>query len=140
MVGGRNYAESQLNRATDAKRQPGSVFKPFVYATAFESGISPLALFRDEPQTFEYGAATYSPANYGHAYSMHQVLLRDALVRSLNTVTVDVAMRTGLSRVSSTAARFGLTPAPVAYPSLALGTTEATPLQMAAAYAAFANG
>jgi penicillin-binding protein 1B len=140
MVGGANYAESQLNRATDAKRQPGSVFKPFVYATAFESGLSPLSLYRDEPQTFEYGRATYSPANYGRAYSMHQVSLRDALVRSLNTVTVDVAMRTGLARISSTAARFGLTPPAVAYPSLALGTTEATPLQMAAAYAAFANG
>jgi len=140
MVGGSDYAESQLNRATDAKRQPGSVFKPFVYATAFESGISPLALFRDEPQTFEYGAASYSPANYGRAYSMHPVLLRDALVRSLNTITVDVAMRTGLTRISSTAARFGLTPPPVAYPSLALGTAEATPLEIAAAYAAFANG
>lgn len=140
MVGGANYAESQLNRATDAKRQPGSVFKPFVYATALESGISPLSLFRDEPQTFEYGSATYSPANYGRAYSMHPVMLRDALVRSLNTVTVDVAMRTGLARISSTAARFGLTTPAVAYPSLALGTAEATPLQMAVAYAAFANG
>ena len=91
MVGGRNYAESQLNRATDARRQPGSVFKPFVYAAAFESGISPLSLFRDEPQTFQYGAATYSPANYGKAYSMHDVLLREGLVRSLNVVTVDLA-------------------------------------------------
>ena len=140
MVGGVNYAESQLNRATDAKRQPGSVFKPFVYATAFESGISPLSLYKDEPQTFEYGTATYSPSNYGKAYSMHEVMLRDALVRSLNTVTVGVAMQTGLSRISTTAARFGLTPPPVAYPSLALGTAEATPLQMASAYAAFANG
>lgn len=140
MVGGANYAESQLNRATDAKRQPGSVFKPFVYATALESGISPLALFHDEPQTFEYGRATYSPANYGRAYSMHPVMMRDALVRSLNTVTVDVAMRTGLERISSTAARFGLTKPAVNYPSLALGTAEATPLQMAVAYAAFANG
>ncbi len=140
MVGGANYAESQLNRATDAKRQPGSVFKPFVYATALESGISPLALFHDEPQTFEYGAASYSPANYGRAYSMHPVALREALVRSLNTVTVEVAMRTGLARITLTAARFGLTLPPVAYPSLALGTAEATPLQMAAAYAAFANG
>ena len=140
MVGGANYAESQLNRATDAKRQPGSVFKPFVYATALESGISPLSLFRDEPQTFEYGTATYSPANYGRAYSMHPVMLRDGLVRSLNTVTVDVAMRTGLARISSTAGRFGLTTPAVAYPSLALGTAEATPLQMAVAYAAFANG
>ena len=140
MVGGANYAESQLNRATDAKRQPGSVFKPFVYATAFESGISPLALYKDEPQTFRYGNATYSPANFGRAYSMHDVMLRDALVRSLNTVTVSVAMQTGLARIASKAARFGLTPPPIAYPSLALGTAEATPLQMATAYAAFANG
>ena len=140
MVGGANYAESQLNRATDARRQPGSVFKPFVYATALDSGISPISVFQDEPQTFEYGTASYSPANYGRAYSMRPVLMRDALVRSLNTVTVDIAMRTGLARVSSTAARFGLTPPPVTYPSFALGTAEVTPLQMAAAYAAFANG
>jgi penicillin-binding protein 1B len=139
MVGGRSYAVSQLNRATDAKRQPGSVFKPFVYAAAFEAGISPLAIYRDAPQTFEYGRATYSPANYGKAYSMHDVLLREGLVRSLNVVTVELAMRTGLSRVAATAARFGL-PRPDAYPSMALGTSEVTPLQVAAAYAAFANG
>jgi len=140
MVGGRNYAESQLNRATDAKRQPGSVFKPFVYATAFESGISPLSLSRDAPQTFQYGGATYSPANFGKTYSMHDVLLREGLVHSLNVVTVDLAIRTGLVRVASTAARFGIDSPPVAYPSLALGTAEVTPLKMAAAYAAFANG
>ena len=139
MVGGRSYAESQLNRATDAKRQPGSVFKPFVYAAAFESGISPLSTYRDAPQTFQYDHATYSPANYGKAYSMHDVILRDGLVRSLNVVTVDLAIRTGLSRVAATAERFGL-PRPDAYPSMALGTSEATPLQLAAAYAAFANG
>jgi penicillin-binding protein 1B len=139
MVGGRNYAASQLNRATDAKRQPGSVFKPFVYAAAFEAGISPLTIFRDAPQTFQYDRTTYSPANYGGAYSMHDVLLREGLVHSLNVVTVDLAMRIGLSRVAATAARFGL-PRPDAYPSMALGTSEATPLQMAAAYAAFANG
>jgi len=139
MVGGRNYAESQLNRATDARRQPGSVFKPFVYAAAFESGISPLSLSRDAPLTFQYGTATYSPANYGKAYSMHDVLLREGLVRSLNVVTVDLALRTGLSKVAATASDFGL-PRPDAYPSMALGTFEATPLQIAAAYAAFANG
>jgi len=138
MVGGRSYAESQLNRATDAKRQPGSVFKPFVYAAAFEAGISPLSIYSDAPQTFEYDHATYSPANYGKAYSMHDVLLREGLVRSLNVVTVDLAMRTGLAKVASTAARFGL-PRPNGYPSMALGTSEATPLQMAAAYSAFAN-
>jgi penicillin-binding protein 1B len=139
MVGGRSYEESQLNRATDAQRQPGSVFKPFVYAAAFEAGISPLSIYHDGPQTFQYGNATYSPANYGGGYSMNDVLLREGLVRSLNVVTVDLAMRTGLNRVASTAARFGL-PRPAAYPSMALGTFEATPLQMAAAYSVFANG
>lgn len=139
MVGGRSYEESQLNRATDAKRQPGSVFKPFVYAAAFEAGISPLSTYQDAPQTFQYDHATYSPSNYGKAYSRHEVLLREALVRSLNVVTVGLAMRTGLTRVASTAARFGL-PEPDAYPSMALGTFEATPIQMAAAYSVFANG
>ena len=139
MVGGRNYAESQLNRATDAKRQPGSVFKPFVYATAFDAGISPLSISQDAPQTFMYGNAEYSPANYGKAYSMHNVMLREGLVRSLNVVTVDLAMRTGLSKIANTAGRFGL-PVPASYPSMALGTSEVTPLQMAAAYAVFANG
>lgn len=139
MVGGRSYEESQLNRATDAKRQPGSTFKPFVYAAAFESGISPLSTYNDAPQTFQYDHATYTPANYGKTYSMHDVLLREALVRSLNVVTVDLAMRTGLSRVAKTAERFGL-PKPAVYPSMALGTSEVTPLQIAAAYSAFANG
>ncbi|MDT7817370.1 MAG: penicillin-binding protein, partial [Acidobacteriaceae bacterium] len=139
MVGGRSYAESQLNRATDAKRQPGSVFKPFVYAAALESGISPLSTSHDAPQTFEYGDATYRPGNYNKTYSMHDVLLREGLIRSLNVVTVDLAMRSGLANVAAIAARFGL-PRPAAYPSMALGTSEATPLQMAAAYAAFANG
>lgn len=139
MVGGRNYAESQLNRATDARRQPGSVFKPFVYAAAFDSGISPLSVSLDAPQQFRYGNRIYSPANYGRSYSNHDVLLREGLVRSLNVVTVDVALRTGLSRVANTAERFGL-PRPQEYPSMALGTFEATPLQIAAAYAAFANG
>jgi penicillin-binding protein 1B len=139
MVGGRDYSESQLNRATDAKRQPGSVFKPFVYATALEAGISPLSIYRDAPETFQYDHATYSPANYGNSYSMHDVLLREGLVRSLNVVTVALAIRIGLARVAATAARFGL-PEPHPYPSMALGTSEATPLQLAAAYAAFANG
>lgn len=139
MVGGRNYAESQLNRATDAQRQPGSVFKPFVYSAALESGISPLSTYSDAPQTFQYGNATYSPDNYGKSYSMHDVVMRDGLIRSLNVVTVELAMRTGLDRVANTAVRFGL-PRPTSYPAMALGTTEVTPLQVAAAYAAFVNG
>jgi penicillin-binding protein 1B len=140
MVGGRDYAESQLNRATDARRQPGSIFKPFVYAAALESGISPTTMLTDAPRGFIYDSRTpYRPANYGNTYSMRDVPMRTGLVKSLNVVTVDVAMRTGLSRIATLAESFGLTkPAP--YPSLALGTTEVTPLSIAAAYATFANG
>jgi penicillin-binding protein 1B len=140
MVGGRDYAETQLNRVTDSQRQPGSVFKPFVYAAALETGISPLRSFRDAPQQFTYARnQTYRPSNYGGGFSMRDVLMRDGLVKSLNVVTVDIAMQTGLARVANTASRFGL-PRPNPYPALALGTTEATPLQMATAYASFANG
>ena len=140
MVGGRNYAQSQLNRATDAKRQPGSVFKPFVYAAALESGISPLAKFTDAPREFTYdGTAKYRPANFGGGFSMRELPMRDGLINSLNVVTVDVAMQTGLARTANIASDFGL-PRPEPFPALALGTTEVTPLQMAAAYAVFANG
>src|SRR5712692_4356158 len=140
MVGGKDYAASQLNRATDARRQPGSVFKPFVYATALESGMSPLQTFRDAPQTFTYDhKSKYRPANYGGGYSMRDVWLRTGLIKSLNVVTVDVAMQTGLARVADTAQSFGL-PRPAPYPALALGTTEVSPMQIAVAYAAFANG
>ncbi len=140
MVGGSGYQDSQLNRATDAMRQPGSVYKPFVYAAALESGLSPISMYSDSPQEFVYDRkAKYRPANYGGGYSMHDVTLRTALVKSLNVVTVDVAMRTGLKRVARYAENFGL-PKPEPYPALALGTTEATPLALASAYTAFANG
>lgn len=140
MIGGRDYAESQLNRAVDAQRQPGSVFKPIVYAAALESGMSPLRMFKDAPQEFSYAHnQKYRPENYGGGFSMADVPMRDGLIKSLNVVTVDVAMQTGLARVANTALSFGL-PRPKPYPALALGTTEATPLQVAAAYAAFANG
>lgn len=140
MIGGRDYAESQLNRASDAQRQPGSVFKPLVYAAALESGMSPLRMFRDAPQEFIYDRKLkYRPQNYGGGFSMRDVAMRDGLIKSLNVVTVDVAIQTGLARVANTALKFGL-PRPKPYPALALGTTEATPLQIAAAYAAFANG
>src|SRR5437588_3112397 len=140
MIGGRNYSESQLNRATDAKRQPGSVFKPFVYAAALESDMSPLAMFKDAPREFTYDRKLkYRPMNYGGDFSMRDVPMRTGLIKSLNVVTVDVAMQTGLARVANTALAFGL-PRPIPYPALALGTTEATPLQIATAYAVFANG
>jgi len=140
MIGGRDYAVSQLNRATDAQRQPGSTFKPFVYAAALETGMSPLEKFTDAPKEFTYaGKMRYRPSNYGGAFSMHDVTMRTGLVKSLNVVTVDVAFHAGLARVANTASDFGL-PRPVPYPAMALGTSEVTPLQMAASYATFANG
>lgn len=139
MVGGRDYSTSQLNRATDARRQPGSVFKPIVYAAALESGASPLSVYADSPRAFTYdGRRQYKPANYGGGYSMHEVTMRTALTRSLNVVTVDIALRAGLTRVAALAEKFGL-PRPAPYPALALGTAEATPLEVAGAYTAFAN-
>lgn len=140
MVGGRDYAESQLNRATDARRQPGSTFKPFVYAAALEDGLSPVQTFSDTPREFIYDRnKVYRPANYGGGYSMGDVTMRTGLVKSLNVVTVDVALQTGLARIANLAETFGL-PRPERYPALALGTKEVTPLELAAAYAPFING
>ncbi len=140
MVGGRGYGASQLNRATDAQRQPGSTFKPFVYAAALEDGFSPLRLFADAPREFVYDRnRIYRPANFGGGYSGRDVTMRTGLVQSLNVVTVDVAMQTGLARIANLAMQFGL-PKPLRYPSLALGTTEVTPLQLSGAYAALVNG
>jgi penicillin-binding protein 1B len=140
MVGGRDYAGSQLNRATDARRQPGSTFKPFVYAAALEDGMSPVQIFTDAPREFIYDRdRVYRPANYGGGYSMSDVTMRTGLVKSLNVVTVDIALQTGLARIAHLAEKFGL-PRPERYPSLALGTKEVTPLELAAAYAAFVNG
>jgi penicillin-binding protein 1B len=146
MVGGRDYAKSQLNRAAEAMRQPGSVFKPFVYATALNTAydpvprlITPATTYMDEPKTFTFDGQEYSPGNFGETYSNAPVTLRDALVRSLNVVTVDVAMEVTIGRVMALAARAGLPKPPRAYPAMALGTNEATPLQIASAYTSFAN-
>src|SRR5213595_1783084 len=147
MVGGRDYSKSQLNRA-EALRQPGSVFKPFVYATALNTAydpvprvLTPATMFKDEPKTFTYDNQQYSPGNMGDKYSMQPVTLRDAMVHSLNVVTVDVAMEVTIGRVMSLAAKAGLPRVSHAYPAMALGTAEATPLQLTSAYSAFAaNG
>jgi penicillin-binding protein 1B len=146
MVGGRDYAKSQLNRA-EAMRQPGSVFKPFVYATALNTAFDPVprvitaaTVYKDEPKTFTFDNQEYSPGNFGDKYSNAPVTLRDALVHSLNVVTVDVAMEVTIGRVMNLAAKAGLPKVKKAYPSMALGASEATPLQVASAYTAFAAG
>lgn len=146
MVGGRDYGKSQLNRASDALRQPGSVFKPFVYATALNTAydpvprvITPATTYMDEPKTFTYDNQEYSPGNFGDTYSRAPVTLRDAMVHSLNVVTVDVAMEVTIGRVMNLAAKAGLPKPAHAYPAMALGTSEATPLQVASAYTGFAT-
>jgi penicillin-binding protein 1B len=147
MVGGRDYERSQLNRATDAMRQPGSVFKPFVYATALNTAFDPVprlitaaTTYVDEPKTFNTGEQEYSPGNFGEQYSKAPVTLRDALVRSLNVVTVDLAQEVTIGRVMNLATKAGLPKPKRNYLAHALGTNEATPLQVASAYTAFAQG
>ncbi|MBX3293658.1 MAG: PBP1A family penicillin-binding protein [Acidobacteria bacterium] len=146
MIGGRDYLENQFNRATDALRQPGSVFKPFVYLAAINSAydsstrqFTAASVFKDEKKTFTFGNDTYSPGNFGDFFSNQDTTLRDALVKSKNVIAVDVAMQLNIGRVMNLAAKAGLPKVEKAYPSMALGTAEATPLQVATGYTAFAN-
>ncbi|HYE13902.1 MAG TPA: PBP1A family penicillin-binding protein [Pyrinomonadaceae bacterium] len=146
MVGGRDYEKSQLNRATDAMRQPGSVFKPFVYATALNTAYDPIprvitaaTTYMDEPKTFQAGDQEYSPGNFGEQYSRAPVTVRDALARSLNVVTVEIAQEVTIGRVMNLATKAGLPKPKRNYLAHALGTNEATPLQVASAYTAFAR-
>lgn len=145
MVGGRNFLENQFNRATDAMRQPGSVFKPFVYAaainSAYDSGMvfTAATTFVDEKKTFTFNNESYSPNNYGDVFTNKETTLRDALVKSKNTITVDLAMRLNVGKVMNLATKAGFPKVERAYPSMALGTAEATPLQVATAFTVFAN-
>jgi penicillin-binding protein 1B len=146
MVGGRNYLENQFNRATDAMRQPGSVFKPFVYTaalnSAYDSGsrqFTAASIFKDEKKTFNFNQETYTPGNFGDYFSNKEMTLRDALVNSKNVITVDVGMQVNMGKVMNLAAKAGMPKVPKAYPSMALGTAEATPLDVATAYTMFAN-
>lgn len=147
MVGGRDYERSQLNRVTEALRQTGSVYKPFVYSAALESAyessqhvITPATLFMDAPQTFSYGGREYSPGNFGDKYTNQMMTLRDALVDSKNVITVQVATEVSMAKVVNLATRAGIPKPPYLNPALALGAGEATPLQVASAYTAFATG
>jgi penicillin-binding protein 1B len=144
LVGGRNYGESQLNHAL-ARRQPGSSFKPFVYAAALNSGvdgaqplITPVTTVVDEPTTFEFDGKEYSPDNYGEKF-YGTVTLREALTHSLNVATVKVAEMVGYGHLVQLARQMGLDPGIRATPAMALGAYEMTPLDVAAGYTIFAN-
>ncbi|MGF1657891.1 MAG: transglycosylase domain-containing protein [Rubrimonas sp.] len=135
VVGGRDGRAGGFNRATQALRQTGSAFKPFVYAAALERGMSPNDVVADAPLTL----AGWSPENYGGGYS-GPVTLTDALARSINTVAVRVGERAGRDRVRDVAKRLGISSPLAEGPALALGVSEATLIEMTGAYAAFASG
>jgi penicillin-binding protein 1A len=135
MVGGRNYADSQFNRAVAAKRQPGSSFKPFVYLAALEKGLTPDTVREDAPISVK----GWSPENYSREY-FGPVTLTKALALSLNTVAVRLGLEVGPKTVVETAHRLGITSDLDPVPSIALGSSDVTPLEMVSAYAAFANG
>ncbi len=135
MVGGRNYAESQYNRAVTAKRQPGSAFKPFVYLTAIEAGLTPETIRQDAPLDVK----GWKPENYSHEY-FGAVTLTQALAMSLNTVAVRLGLEVGAKNVVRTAHRLGISSKLDANASIALGTSEVSLTELVGAYAPFANG
>jgi penicillin-binding protein 1A len=135
MIGGRDYANSQFNRAVAAKRQPGSAFKPFVYLTALEHGLTPDSVRVDAPIKIK----GWQPENYGHEY-FGPVTLTKALALSLNTVSVRLTMEFSPMAVIRTAHRLGIASKLEPNASIALGTSEVSPLELVGAYATFANG
>lgn len=135
MVGGRDYKQSQFNRAVDAKRQPGSAFKPFVYLAALEYGMVPETIRVDEPTRI----GNWEPKNYEKMYK-GPVSLQTALALSINTVAVQLANEVGPDRVIKTAERLGITSPLQPNPSIALGTSEVSLLELTDAYVPFANG
>ncbi len=135
LIGGRDYQESQFNRATEARRQPGSSFKPFVYLTALQNGYSPLTMVEDKP--IEYN--DYAPKNYKGEYKGF-VTLGQAMAYSLNTIAVQLAYEIGVPKVIETARRMGITADLNPDLSMALGTSEMSLLSLATAYIPFANG
>ena len=135
LVGGRNYADSQFNRAVAAKRQPGSAFKPFVYLTALEHGLTPDSVRQDGPIKIK----GWQPENYKHEY-FGPVTLAKALALSLNTVSVRLTLEFGAANVIRTAHRLGITSHLEPNASIALGTSEVSVLELVGAYAPFANG
>lgn len=147
LAGGRNYGMSQLNHVL-AERQPGSIFKPFVYATALDTAVeggakilTPSSMVLDEPTTFyyEHGTREYKPSNFEHKF-YGQVTLREALAHSLNVATVKVGESVGFEKVVEMANRAGMNYRIQPTPAVALGSYDITPLEAAGAYTMFANG
>jgi penicillin-binding protein 1B len=146
LVGGRSYNQSQFNRAISARRQPGSVFKPFVYLAAFEhahaaglTDVTAASVVADEPTTFNFNEQVWNPGNYDNEYD-GPITLRRALALSRNIATIKVAEAAGYDEVATLWRRVGAGTPPRPYPSIALGVFEATPLEIASAYTVFPNG
>lgn len=140
VAGGFSYDSSEFNRATQAMRQTGSAFKPFIYLTALENGLTPNSVILDAPVTIHLGQGLppYSPRNYG-AYK-GTVTLRKALEASLNSAAVRLAAKVGIEKVAEMGERLGIADHMPRRFSITLGAQETTPLRMAAAYAAVVNG
>ncbi|BBK35399.1 penicillin-binding protein 1A [Allostella sp. ATCC 35155] len=134
MVGGRDYVESQFNRASQAMRQPGSAFKPFVWVAALESGLRPESPIVDRPVRIK----NWSPKNFNGRY-LGEITLAEALAQSVNTVSVQLVQRVGVEKVIRAAHRMGITSELGADASLALGTSEVSPVELAGALAPLAN-
>ena len=146
LVGGRDYQHSQFNRATDSRRPAGSTFKPFVYLAALERteqepefGFTAATQLEDTPLEVRSGGRNWSPENYDHTFR-EVVTVRQALENSINVPTVRAALKVGLPAVVNAARRCGIKSELAAVPALALGAESVVPLELAAAYAPFANG
>ena len=135
LIGGVSYAESQFDRAVDARRQAGSSWKPFVYLTAMEAGRTPVTMADDEPVTID----GWTPHDFEPDY-LGPITLQTALQRSINTVAAKLADEVGRANVADTARKLGVTSPINTDPAMALGTSQVSPLEMAQAYATFANG
>ena len=139
LVGGRRIERKGFNRALHAHRQPGSAFKPFVYAAALQQGFTLASMVDDEPVTIGEGRAEWTPANFNDDYA-GRLTLHDAIARSANAATVRVSRDVGIPRIAATAHAMGIGSDLPDVPALALGAGAVTPLELTAAYAPFANG
>jgi len=139
LTGGRSFSESQFNRATQAQRQPGSAFKPFVFAAAIKMNLTPATILRDKPKTWPGSGKGWSPSNYEGVYH-GTTTMRTALALSLNAATLDLAERVGIKRVQDMARACGITSPMRGDLGLALGASEVGLLELVSAYEPFANG